>query len=512
MESEADRVATQSSTTTNIVYENGVIEPMEDTPMSPSEDSEHAHQITMTGLRMPSVMATETIAEDKETEVEAVDIKTINLYKPHAFAIGGIRSLTVQESRNVDLSHYLTKTNSFRQSHSPTDKAQNPQNPQKTLKRIDSEIRRRRDRVQVKNDPKRNASLKPSKIRPMALQKTLSMQTGFPVIFDPDCFYHGHLNPETSQSSDVDAAVDQYVHYCNIVKSMMQSVTVLGFGGVLLAAMSIWPNHPERWWSVSFLTLWVIYATLILNSVRSRADRGIYRILTQSSIPPKYPRISMAAKQYIYMNQPINSLSELCHIEGSTTTLGFTFCSSMVWVSILFFLITMKYKNKCQFELQFTDILMYIGGSCMYGVQLFKLDPFHDTMKYLHGIVTASGGVFVTVVYFCQQISLGGYHWVSAAAISLIGWPSMYLAIYHFGTFRHDQMVEKYKDIAVNEMTEEIRKEISAFSQKIIWFEVTAVMCLSITVSLWMWQYDQPCAYGCIGPAHFRADDEQCQY
>ena len=81
----------------------------------------------------------------------------------------------------------------------------------------------------------------------------------------------------------------------------------------------------------------------------------------------------MAAKQYIWMNQPIDSLSELCHVEGATTTIGLTWCTSLAWIYILFFLIVMRYRRSCEFELQFTDIMMYIAGVCIYGVQLFKV-------------------------------------------------------------------------------------------------------------------------------------------
>ena len=108
----------------------------------------------------------------------------------------------------------------------------------------------------------------------------------------------------------------------------------------------------------------------------------------------------MAAKQYIWMNQPIGSLSELCHIEGATTTYGLTYCSSMVWISILFFLTTMKYYRSCEFELQITDILMYFGGSCLYGVQMFKWDKFYKWSRYLHLGTTCTGAACVSVCIY----------------------------------------------------------------------------------------------------------------
>ena len=123
-------------------------------------------------------------------------------------------------------------------------------------------------------DPFRHQGQRPSSAQPIALEKTLSIRTKFPVIFDPDYFYH-------SQSAEAAQQVDQYVHYCNIVKSLMQGGSVLMFGAMHLVWMTLFPDSPEKWWAIEFMTLWTIYAILILKAVRPQKNHYLYRILTQ---------------------------------------------------------------------------------------------------------------------------------------------------------------------------------------------------------------------------------------
>ena len=123
-------------------------------------------------------------------------------------------------------------------------------------------------------DPFRNSEHRPSHAPPIVLEKTLDIRTKFPVIFDPDYFYH-------TQSAEAAQQVDQYVHYCNIVKSLMQAGSVFFFGAQHLMWMTLFPDSPEKWWAIEFMTLWTIYAILILKAVRPQKNHYLYRILTQ---------------------------------------------------------------------------------------------------------------------------------------------------------------------------------------------------------------------------------------
>merc|ERR1719203_824714 len=288
----------------------------------------------------------------------------------------------------------------------------------------------------------------------------------------------------------------------------MIAASALIFGIVLLLMMELLPDQFEKWYAISFLSLWVMYAFAILRAVRPAHGRYIYRILSQTSIPPKYPRISMAAKQYIWMNQPVDSLSELCHVEGSTTTLGLTFCVCMAWVAILFFLLTMKYRRPCEFQLQFTDLMMYAAGFLLYSLQLFKLDRLHDLISSFHVLSVAGGAFFIIVVIFVQGVSLGGYNWIIPAFLSTTGLPALYLALYKYGEYDRADMVKKYEDVTVDKMTKEIRNDVSNMSRRIVAWEVYAIMCAATGIALWMWQYDQPCAYGCRGPRNSQCHAE----
>jgi len=200
------------------------------------------------------------------------------------------------------------------------------------------------------------------------------------------------------------------------------------------------------------------------------------------------------------MNQPIDSLPELCSLEGATTTLGFTYCTTMSWISILFFLIIMRYRRSCEFELQMTDGLMYLGGFCLYGVHLFKLDRCRRMRQRFHLITTLIGAVCISTVCGVQQYSLGTAHWVRYLMVFVIMWFGFYAAFFHFGTTCYSEMVEKYSLIAVNKITDEDRKEISSLSRKIICCEMATILILAIGVANWMWFYDIGCAYGCRGP------------
>ena len=129
----------------------------------------------------------------------------------------------------------------------------------------------------VQSDPLRHKKQQPSLALPLAFIKSFSMGEEFPLVFDPDYFYHKYSKDDLKD-------VDQYVHYRNIGKSFVLSVSVFGFGGVLIALMSIYPEHFEKWYALSFLMLWIVYAIAILWTVRDSKNRYIYRILTSVCI------------------------------------------------------------------------------------------------------------------------------------------------------------------------------------------------------------------------------------
>ena len=127
-----------------------------------------------------------------------------------------------------------------------------------------------------KSDPLRNRKASPSTVMPMAFMKSLTMVgEEFPLVFEPEYFYRKYSKNDKKD-------VDQYVHYRNIIKSIVLSTSVFGFGGVLVALIAIdsAAEHFEKWYALSFLTLWIVYAVAILWTVRDSENRYIYRILT----------------------------------------------------------------------------------------------------------------------------------------------------------------------------------------------------------------------------------------
>merc|ERR1712079_449267 len=132
---------------------------------------------------------------------------------------------------------------------------------------------------------------------------------------------------------------------------------------------------------------------------------------------------------------------------------------------------------------------------------MFKFDPLHRMISIIHILSVGGIGFFGGIGFVMQQLSLGGITRLAMLAfLSGTGVPAVYMALYHYGGKHHRRMVEKYEHITVNNMTEDIRKDVSNLSRKIVYWEVYGVMCSAFCIAAWMWQYDQDCDYGCRGP------------
>merc|ERR1711879_212835 len=80
----------------------------------------------------------------------------------------------------------------------------------------------------------------PSTMEPLAFLRSISGGFEFPLTFEPDDLYF--------KSKEDDVAVDRFVHWCNVLKSLMMAGSVLSFGAILLILMALYPDDFEKWY------------------------------------------------------------------------------------------------------------------------------------------------------------------------------------------------------------------------------------------------------------------------
>lgn len=222
-------------------------------------------------------------------------------------------------------------------------------------------------------------------------------------------------------------------------------------------------------------------------------------MLSHNSIPPRWLRWGVTAKQYIYMNLPIETLSELTHIEGTSASYGFYGLCLASWLCMAFFLIGMALKNPCDFKFDFVDLLMYIGLICGASIGIFKMNYWSRVQMMMHRIPILTAVVLVPSAYTVQQYHLDT--WYKGAASVALSW-AFFLVFYKVVLLDNANLADKNANLKVADVDKVVRDEVNRASMKGILIECSTVMTMMTTVGLWMWDYDNNCRYGCRGPVN----------
>eukprot|EP01084_Bolivina_argentea_P114837 204362_1 len=245
---------------------------------------------------------------------------------------------------------------------------------------------------------------------PKALSKTPRNvhSDQFPLIFDPDqCF------------GDDSESMIQYNNYYNMATRTNQSFLSIMYGAVFLGA-TIFCDAQNFTIYISrlFIIMWVVFflfiGLMLIDTVRS--GRTLYKIYSETSIPPKWIRMSIATKQYIWLNKCINTISELCHVEGASTTTTLYAISISSWQFIIFFLVAICFKYPCDFKFDFVDFIMLIGVISIMFIGVFKADYILEQISNYNSLFRRFG-------YTVQQYYIGNLmKGICAITVCLCSW------------------------------------------------------------------------------------------
>jgi len=312
----------------------------------------------------------------------------------------------------------------------------------------------------------------------------------FPLVFDPGHFYG---------SGKKDVA--EYNHFSTAKHGVIQNLFAFVAPTTFLLLVLLGDiNHFARYSGVLYISMWLYFTIKTLVQLINVLRRGdtLYKVLSHNSMPPRWLRWGITSKQYIYMNLPIETLSELTHIEGSAASYGFYGICIASSLSIAFFLIGMKLLHPCDFRFDFVDALMYVGVNCGASIGIFKMNYFSRLQMALHRIPILLGMILVPVAYAVQQYYLDS--WYFGVASMALNW-SLLVFFYKIVLSDNAKLSAKNADIKVSEV-DKVRDEVNAASMKGILTECTGLLVAMSTIGLWMWDYDSICQYGCRGPTN----------
>ena len=198
----------------------------------------------------------------------------------------------------------------------------------------------------------------------------------------------------------------------------------------------------------------------------------------------------------MWMNQPIETVSELAHIEGSNLSYIFYSLCENSWLSLIFFLVSMHLKDD-DFRFDFVDGMMCVGLTAGLFAGGFKMNYFNKYQRIAHTLPLFIAVLLIPVAYAVQQFYIPTATWYKGAIVVILG-PSSFLLF--LKVCRDNKaLAEKNQDITVDEI-DSIKDEINMASLKGVGTETFAIMIPMVVVGLWIIDYDQNCEYGCRGP------------
>ena len=239
-----------------------------------------------------------------------------------------------------------------------------------------------------------------SSSRPTALSHTpRDIVPRFPVIFDPAQFY-----PDDSDS------MIQYTNYINIMtKGQVSLIWVLCGTLSLLVLMYGDRDRMATHIAGMFLSMWALFLFALVGQLLHAVHNGfaLYKVVSETSIPPKWMRMSIASKQYFWGNRSINTVSELCHIEGSWTHKNLMTLCLYSWHKLILFFVVMSLKNPCDFHFDFVDMMMAFGMANIMFIGICKVDYLNRTLsETMHGLPAGFAWFLIPLGYAIQQYYL----------------------------------------------------------------------------------------------------------
>merc|ERR1711933_670753 len=135
--------------------------------------------------------------------------------------------------------------------------------------------------------------------------------------------------------------------------------------------------------------MWILFMFGIANHLYQTVQNGfaLYKVISETSMPPKWIQMPIASKQYFWGNKSINTISELCHIEGSWTNKHLMALGIYSWQTLILFFVVHAIKSPCDFKFDFVDVLMSIGMISIMFIGICKTDYLNQVQsEIMHGV------------------------------------------------------------------------------------------------------------------------------
>merc|ERR1712228_167590 len=175
--------------------------------------------------------------------------------------------------------------------------------------------------------------------------------------------------------------------------------------------------------AMMFVSMWVLFLFGIVVHLIETVQNGfaLYKIISETSLPPKWIRMSVASKQSFWGNKSINTVSELCHIEGTWTHQHLLTLGIYSWNKLLLFFVVMALKNPCDFDFDYVDFMMSIGMMMIMFIGICKVDYTNQFLsRVMHGAPAVIAAFFIPIGYCVQQYNLG--KWQNGVCALVICW------------------------------------------------------------------------------------------
>ena len=256
--------------------------------------------------------------------------------------------------------------------------------------------------------------------------------------------------------------------------------------------------------ALMFISMWALFLFGIVSHLLSAVYNGfaLYKVISETSIPPKWMRMSVASKQYFWGNRSINTISELCHIEGSWTHKHLMTLCIYSWNELILFFVVMTLKNPCDFHFDYVDVMMAVGMANIMFIGICKVDYLNRMQsEVMHGYPAGIAVLLIPLGYMIQQYHLGQS--MNGIWAIVTCWLLGALFLYFMTSVVEEE--KQYTDVKVNE-AKSIINDINRMSLKQLLTEIALIGEVVVIMGLWMMDYDQNCSYGCRGPLNSKCD------
>jgi hypothetical protein len=265
---------------------------------------------------------------------------------------------------------------------------------------------------------------------------------------------------------------------------------------------------------IGLFFMFIIYFIIILRLIflfgnQETATHHLYRIYSISAKPDEWAaNLNIGYIQLLYKSHSIQSISELSAINGGVTKIMLNTLGAYTWISVaIHYAQELKWQNN--FHWDASDIFVIIGSIGLLWISIFELDPFNKKMQFMHylGAVCGCGTV---IGYNLQQYALHRHtHFYFSIGVAIVCFISFALwqiigaatELAQLPGQQTERGGERYGCICTplaKLLIPNYRKiKVNTYSRLNIGFEALFLFLGSMSLCLFLVNYDNVCRFGC---------------